>query len=63
MKAANWTLRQIGKRNRALHAEAVAAARRLAASSDRARRWIGKDALRELTSEAVVRRLARQPEA
>ncbi len=57
-KAVNWALRQIGKRNPALHAKAVALSRRLAARPDAAPRWIGKDALRELTSPAVVRRLA-----
>ena len=57
-KAVNWALRQIGKRNRALNAKAVALSRRLAARPDAAPRWIGKDALRELTSPAVVRRHA-----
>jgi 3-methyladenine DNA glycosylase AlkD len=57
-KAVNWALRQIGKRNPTLNARAVAVARRLAASPDHAPRWIGKDALRELTSPAVVKRLA-----
>lgn len=57
-KAVNWALRQIGKRNRRLNAAAISVARRLAARSEAGPRWIGKDALRELTSEAVVRRLA-----
>jgi 3-methyladenine DNA glycosylase AlkD len=57
-KAVNWALRQIGKRNRALHAKALALSRRLAARPDAAARWIGKDAIRELTSPAVIRRLA-----
>jgi 3-methyladenine DNA glycosylase AlkD len=56
-KAVNWALRQIGKRNLALHAAAVSAAKRLAQSKDASRRWVGKDALRELTSSAVRRRL------
>jgi 3-methyladenine DNA glycosylase AlkD len=56
-KAVNMALRAVGKRNRALHAAAVAAARRLAASPEAAARWVGKDALRELTSAAVLRRL------
>jgi 3-methyladenine DNA glycosylase AlkD len=50
-------LRAIGKRNRALNAAAVDAARRLAGSKDAAARWVGKDALRELTSPGVVKRL------
>lgn len=57
-KAVNWALRQIGKRNRRLHARAVAVARRLTAASEPVPRWVGKDALRELTSPAVLRRLA-----
>jgi 3-methyladenine DNA glycosylase AlkD len=61
-KAMNMALRAIGKRNRALNAAAVAAARRLAASPNAAARWVGKDALRELTSPAVIRRLARRPD-
>jgi 3-methyladenine DNA glycosylase AlkD len=58
-KAVNWSLRQIGKRNRQLHRAAVASARRLAKRSDSsAARWIGTDALRELTGEAVLKRLS-----
>ena len=53
----NWALRQIGKRNRRLNAAAVAVARRLSASTQAGPRWVGKDALRELTSDAVVSRL------
>ena len=51
-------LRAIGKRNLALNAAAVAVARRLADSPEAAARWVGKDALRELTSVGVIRRLA-----
>ena len=58
-KAANMALRAIGKRNRALNAAARVVARRLADSKDATARWIGKDALRELTSPAVTRRLRR----
>jgi 3-methyladenine DNA glycosylase AlkD len=57
-KAVNWALRQVGKRNQRLNTAAVAVARRLATSSQSGPRWVGKDALRELTSDAVVRRLA-----
>src|SRR5262245_35381177 len=63
-KAVSWALRGIGRRNADLHAAAVALARRLAASTDAAPRWVGKDALRELTSPGVIRRLgARRPVA
>lgn len=57
-KAVNMALRAIGKRNAELNVAAVAVARRLADSPEGAARWIGKDALRELTSPGVVRRLA-----
>jgi len=57
-KAVNMALRAIGKRNAALHAAAVAVAQRLAESPQAAARWVGKDALRELTSPAVTRRFA-----
>ena len=56
-KAVNMALRAIGKRNRKLNAAAVDVARRLAKSTDAAARWVGKDALRELTSPGVVKRL------
>ena len=57
-KSVNWALRAIGKRNPTLNAAAVTVARRLADSPEAAARWAGKDALRELTSPAVMRRLA-----
>ncbi len=57
-KAVNMALRATGKRNHALNAAAVATARRLADSAKPAARWVGKDALRELTSPSVARRLS-----
>lgn len=63
-KAVNMALRAIGKRNRALNTAAVTVARRLADSPSAAARWVGKDALRELTSPSVTCRLAaRRPAA
>jgi 3-methyladenine DNA glycosylase AlkD len=56
-KAVNWALRQIGKHSQALHRPALALARRLAASDDKSARWIGKDAVRELTDPAQLARL------
>jgi len=58
-KAVNMALRAIGKRNPTLNAAAVAVARRLSASPQPAARWVGKDALRELASPSVTRRLAK----
>jgi 3-methyladenine DNA glycosylase AlkD len=61
-KAVNMALRAIGKRNRALNAAAQAVARRLAGSTNATARWVGKDALGELTSPAVMRRLPLRPD-
>ncbi|HSI59729.1 MAG TPA: DNA alkylation repair protein [Ideonella sp.] len=58
-KAVNMALRAVGKRNAALHAQALAVAQRLAASEPAAARWVGKDALRELNSASVVQRVHR----
>jgi 3-methyladenine DNA glycosylase AlkD len=56
-KSVNWALRQIGKRNQTLNRAAMEAARRLSGSSNQTARWVGSDALRELESVAVQRRL------
>ena len=57
-KGVSWALRGVGRRSVALHTASVDLARRLAESGDAARRWVGKDALRELTSPAVTRKVA-----
>jgi 3-methyladenine DNA glycosylase AlkD len=57
-KAVNMALRAIGKRNAALNAAAVEVAQGLAQSHDATARWVGRDALRELTSPAVSARFA-----
>ncbi len=68
-KAVNWALRNIGKRNTALHAAALQTAGAILAEADaraatdrrdpaaRSGRWVARDALRELQSEKVLRRL------
>ena len=56
-KAVNMALRAVGKRNRALNAAAVAVAKRLGSSKDPTATWVGKDALRELTSPSVRKRV------
>lgn len=48
-KAVSWALRSIGRRSPGLHAAALAVAERLAASPPGAARWVGKDALKELS--------------
>jgi 3-methyladenine DNA glycosylase AlkD len=59
-KSVNMALRAIGKSNRPLNIAATKVAERLAASSDAAARWVGKDALRELASPAVAKRIAQK---
>jgi 3-methyladenine DNA glycosylase AlkD len=59
-KAVNWTLRNIGKRNKRLNREAIRAAERIRGQGSRAARWIAADALRELRSAAVQKRLQRK---
>ncbi|MFH1473927.1 MAG: DNA alkylation repair protein [Candidatus Aenigmatarchaeota archaeon] len=56
-KAANWALRQIGKRNKKLNRKAVKTAKEIKKIDSKAARWIAADALRELTSDAVQKRL------
>ena len=51
-------LRGIGRRSAKLNKASIALARKLAESEDAAPRWIGKDALRELSSAAVQKRLS-----
>jgi 3-methyladenine DNA glycosylase AlkD len=59
-KAVNWALRNIGKRNTQLNRRAIATAERIRRKGTPAGRWIASDALRELRSEAVQRRLLRK---
>jgi len=58
-KAVNWALRQIGKRNRRLNRKAIAQAKVIQQMPSRAARWIAADAVRELTGDAVRRKLER----
>ena len=56
-KAVNWALRNIGKRNPNLNRSAVKAAKEIQRIESKAARWVASDAIRELESEAVQRRL------
>jgi 3-methyladenine DNA glycosylase AlkD len=56
-KAVNWALRQIGKRNRRLHAKAVRVAEAIRRQNSKSARWIAADALRELRGPVVARKL------
>ena len=56
-KAVNWALRNIGKRNRKLNKAAINAARKIGRINSKTARWVASDAIRELSSEAVKKRL------
>lgn len=56
-KGVSWALRSIGRRSAALNAAATVVAKRLATSQNAAERWIGREALKEIASSAVTRRL------
>jgi 3-methyladenine DNA glycosylase AlkD len=59
-KAVDWALRNIGKRNLRLNAAAIRSAERIRLQESRSARWIAADALRELKSEAVQKRLRKK---
>jgi 3-methyladenine DNA glycosylase AlkD len=56
-KAVNWALRQIGKRNMKLNAAAIKMAKDIQKLDSPAAKWIAADALRELKSPNVQKRL------
>ena len=59
-KGVSWALRAIGRRNLALNAAALKVAKRLGLSDEASCRWVGKDALRELSTPKVHAQLARR---
>jgi 3-methyladenine DNA glycosylase AlkD len=59
-KAVSWALRHVGKRNLNLNRAALETARKMRSRESRASRWIGAQAVRELESDAVQRRLRRK---
>jgi 3-methyladenine DNA glycosylase AlkD len=61
-KAVSWALRSIGARSTSANQAALAVARKLASSSDPSSRWIGRDAVKGLTSDATQKRLVRGDE-
>jgi len=56
-KAVNWALRQIGKRNLNLNEMAIKTAEEIQQIDSKSARWIAIDAIRELNSEAVQKKL------
>ncbi|MDD5433661.1 MAG: DNA alkylation repair protein, partial [Candidatus Pacebacteria bacterium] len=56
-KAVNWAIRQIGKRNLKLNKKAIKVAKEIQAMDNKTAKWIASDALRELNSEAIQKKL------
>jgi len=56
-KAVSWALRNIGKRNSNLNKVAIESAKEIQRIGSKAAHWVASDAIRELESEAVQRRL------
>jgi 3-methyladenine DNA glycosylase AlkD len=56
-KAVNWALRQIGKRNKNLNKEAIKTAKEILKIENKTAKWIALDAIRELESEQIQKRL------
>lgn len=56
-KSVNWALRQIGKRNKNLNAHALKTAKEIQKNNSKSARWIASDAIRELESLAVQKRV------
>jgi 3-methyladenine DNA glycosylase AlkD len=59
-KAVNWALRNIGKRNLNLNKAAIKAAKEIQQADSKIARWVSSNAIKELESEAVQRRLRKQ---
>ena len=58
-KAVNWASRQIGKRNLNLNKEAVKVDEEIQQINSKSARWVTADVLRELTGEAVQKKLTK----
>ena len=56
-KGVSWALRHLGHRSAALHAAAMKTATRLSKSDNATERWVGKDALRDITRPAVIKKV------
>jgi len=56
-KAVNWALRQMGKRNLNLNGKAIKIAKEIQKMDSKIAKWIASDALRELTSDTVQKKL------
>lgn len=59
-KAVNWALREIGKRNLKLNKAAIETAKEIRRLDSKSAKWIASDAIRELQSDAVQRRIKKK---
>jgi len=56
-KAVSWALRQIGKRNCYLNKKGIETAKEIQRINSKSAKWIARDALKELKSQEVQKRL------
>jgi 3-methyladenine DNA glycosylase AlkD len=56
-KAINWALRSIGKRNQFLNRKAIETATYIKKMESKSAQWIAADAIRELTSPVIQKRV------
>ncbi|VVB59139.1 DNA alkylation repair enzyme [uncultured archaeon] len=56
-KSVNWALRQIGKRNAVLNKKAIEIAKEIQKINSKSACWIANDAIRELESDAIRKKL------
>ncbi|MEO0093897.1 MAG: DNA alkylation repair protein [candidate division WOR-3 bacterium] len=56
-KAVNWALRQIGKRNIVLNTKVIETAKEIQKIESKSAKWVAYDAIKELTSDAIQKRL------
>ncbi len=61
-KAVNWAIRQIGKRNLELNKYAINLSQEIQSMDSKSAKWIANDALKELVSETVQKRLNKNAE-
>lgn len=59
-KSVNWALRQIGKRNMILHGKALRTAELIKRNNTKPARWIAADAIRELSSDKIIRMIKKR---
>jgi len=59
-KGVSWALRHLGHRSPRLHAAAIKTATKLSKSQDATQRWVGKDALRDITRPSVRQKVRKR---